>query len=43
MSSTTNLTWGTEAARLAGVDKDLLSKVSTVFAPSDEVGGSLLN
>eukprot|EP00197_Chlamydomonas_leiostraca_P002669 CAMPEP_0202857002 /NCGR_PEP_ID=MMETSP1391-20130828/101_1 /ASSEMBLY_ACC=CAM_ASM_000867 /TAXON_ID=1034604 /ORGANISM="Chlamydomonas leiostraca, Strain SAG 11-49" /LENGTH=133 /DNA_ID=CAMNT_0049535741 /DNA_START=147 /DNA_END=548 /DNA_ORIENTATION=- len=31
-----NLSWGTEAARLAGLGADLTTKVSTVFAPSDD-------
>ncbi|GFH30196.1 hypothetical protein HaLaN_28996, partial [Haematococcus lacustris] len=31
-----NLTYATEAAKLAGLGSDLTSKLSTVFVPSDE-------
>lgn len=34
-----NLSWSTASAQAAGLDMALLEKISTVFVPSDEVGG----
>jgi hypothetical protein len=41
-SMASNLSWATASAKQAGVGGDLLEKTSTVFVPSDEVGGLLL-